>query len=142
MTTGNDDTNVANNVAQANLQDLTEQWKKGELEAGMYYIKFKGSGKLDWWHGWYWEDSWSENVEEVLAPVPSYEEWKSMGKFAMEAMKVAEENQQLKVLLIKCEESVLFEAKVVKETSGKDSTAYKILTRILTKIDNAMGEKK
>jgi hypothetical protein len=55
---------------------------------------------------------------------------------------VIEENQQLKVLLRECRESVLFEAKVVKETSGKDSTAYKILTRILTKIDNAIGEKK
>lgn len=53
-----------------------------------------------------------------------------------------QENKQLKVLLRECEESVLFEAKVVKETSGKDSTAYKILTRILTKIDNVIGEKK
>ena len=55
---------------------------------------------------------------------------------------VIEENKQLKVLLRECEESVLFEAKVVKETSGKDSTTYKILTRLLTKIDNAIGEKK
>lgn len=57
-------------------------------------------------------------------------------------VRLQNEIKQLKELLRECEESVLFEAKVVKETSGKDSTAYKILTRILTKIDNAIGEKK
>ena len=34
--------NVANNVAQSNSQDLTEQWEKRKLPEGMYYIKYSG----------------------------------------------------------------------------------------------------
>lgn len=57
-------------------------------------------------------------------------------------LKVIDENQLLKELLKECKSSVLFEADVVKETSGKHSKDYKMLASILTKIDNAIGEKK
>ena len=144
------------NEQQNNLcTTLTEQWKKGELKAGMYYIKFKGSGKLDWWHGYYWEDSWSENVEEVLAPVPSYEEWRrlqsswvdEMGK-AVDLQKALEwsneqyntkvpvlesENQQLKELLRECRNDVnhiISNVHLCKE-----------LLDLKTKIINAIGGK-
>ena len=60
---------VANNVAQANSQGL---------QTGYDILK---------------------EYEAHKTPVPSYEEWRSTGKFAMEAIKVAEENQQLKELL-------------------------------------------
>jgi hypothetical protein len=110
---------------------LTEQWKKGEPERGRYYIKYRGNYMSDNWHGDCWEDSWSEYVEEVLASVPSYEEWKSTGKFAMEAIKVAEENQQLKELLRECRDFV----ELVNIIDGGKP-------ELLTKIDNAIGEKK
>lgn len=42
---------------------------------------------------------------------------------------------QLKELLKECKSSVLFEADVMKETSGKHSKDYKMLASILTKID-------
>ena len=88
------------------MTSLTEQWKKGELEEGMYYIKYKGSEKLDWWHGYYWEDSWSEGIEEVLAPVPSYVEWKNITNTLDYEYKgnlnLREENQKLKDLLKEC----------------------------------------
>ena len=97
---------------------LTEQWKKGELESGWYYIECIDLPKrwidIDYYRNDCYEDEgfckgffdhndW-RGINKVLAPVPSYDEWKSTGKFAMEAMKVAEENQQLKELLhsIKC----------------------------------------
>ena len=65
-------------ISKMETVTLTEQWKNGELESGVYYIKYRGAYKVDQWHGYYWEDSWSENIEEVLAPVPSYEEWQKM----------------------------------------------------------------
>lgn len=88
---------------------LTEQWEKGELDKTFYYIKYnddsirtdlsvgKANG-LDFCN--------SKEVKEVLAPVPSYDEWKQLHKFLEEfnALDVAKENQQLKELLysLKC----------------------------------------
>ena len=82
---------------------LTDKWKKGELPNGMYYIEFKdGDIAKDVYAFGSWGNINEHFLKQVLAPVPSYEEWKSTGKFAMEAMKVAEENQQLKELLKEC----------------------------------------
>ena len=57
---------------------LTEQWKKGELEKGYYYIK--GVKKYDginvYWIGYPIHESERRWIKEVLAPVPSYEEWR------------------------------------------------------------------
>ena len=49
------------------------------------------------------------------------------------------ENQQLKELLRECKSSILFEADVVKETSGKHSKDYKMLSDLLTRIDAIVG---
>ena len=101
---------------------LTEQWKKGELDRDRYYIKYRGNYVSDNWHGDCWEDCWSEYVEEVLAPVPSYEEWRELKEFADYSLhnrdeltrqinfwmdkhaQIEKENQQLKELLysLKC----------------------------------------
>lgn len=79
---------------------LTEQWKKGKLKIDQYYIKYRGIYISDKWYGNCWKNSWSEYVEEVLAPVPSYEEWqeeqKSLKVLAEAYCKEKEENQQLK----------------------------------------------
>ena len=48
-----------------------------KLEPGWYYIL--GTDKrtrIDYWYGEFWSDSWWENIKEVLAPVPSWEEFK------------------------------------------------------------------
>lgn len=62
---------------------LTEQWKNGELPDGLYYVKdwddtiyrFVAKNKI------LWRDSnnpiYASERIEVLAPVPSYEEWKT-----------------------------------------------------------------
>lgn len=91
--------NVAKNVANENSQDLTEQWKKGELPEGHYYIKTHNETNIDEYIQWYKdhgipsEKSFAYfNVQQVLAPVPSYEEWKAK----------LEENAQLKELLKEC----------------------------------------
>ena len=131
---------------------LTEQWKKGKLDRDRYYIKYRGNYVSDNWHGDCWEDSWSEYVEEVLAPVPTYEEWQELnkdidtitelwkqersqlnekiqliGKLTVQVVDLKEENQQLKELLKECRRYV-----------GKCFFDIGIFDRI----DNAIGEKK
>ena len=87
----------------------------------------------DNWHGDCWEDSWSEYVEEVLAPVPSYEEWKQLHKFLEEfnALEVAKENQQLKELLSKC----------LDELAEFNNSYYPETQELFSQIVNAIGEK-
>lgn len=107
--------NVAKNVAQRNSQDLTELWKKGELEQGYYYTKYTpsvGEPFVEIELKNYLIDLAkvrdAETVE-VLAPVPSFNEWQQMKAFCEEfnALNVAEENQKLKELLKECREYIV-----------------------------------
>ena len=92
------------NEQQNNLcTTLTEQWKKGELENDWYYIRTTNG--IEKWeyikqsHGFgYYETEW---VLEVLAPVPSYEEYQQLRKFLEEfnALEVVKENEQLKLII-------------------------------------------
>ena len=84
---------------------LTEQWKKGELPNGMYYIEFKdGDIAKDVYAFGSWGNINEHFLKQVLAPVPNYEEWKQLRKWCEEfnALEVAKENQQLKELLKEC----------------------------------------
>ena len=122
---------------------LTEQWKKGELEGGFYYVYLKhlemfdiaGSSTLSGIL-----ERGNENSIEVLAPVPSYEEWQRIFHYAgkyeheytscvMEYENLKQENQQLKELLYSlkcCLTSENIEPQIRVEKS-------------LAKIDNAIG---
>ena len=93
------------------MTNLTEKWKKGELKIGFYYVYLKYlemfsisasstlSGILE---------RGNENSLEILAPVPSYNEWQQLHKFLEEfnALEVAKENQQLKTQIAKLTEIV------------------------------------
>ena len=62
-------------------KQLTELWKKGELPDGTYYVTDKrGIMYID-----YFADVWDtvdvDEVEQVLAPVPSYDEWKDLKEY-------------------------------------------------------------
>lgn len=105
--------NVAKNVANKNSQDLTAQWKKGELPEGHYYIKTRSETNIDEYIQWYKdhgipsEKSFAYfNVTEVLAEVPDYVEWRNMVNCACEEheanKRFIEENAQLKELLKEC----------------------------------------
>lgn len=67
------------------MTDLTEQWKKGELPSGMYYIKdtdgniYPTENCLNYdvfndkaYTGFYYAET---GISEILAPVPSYDEY-------------------------------------------------------------------
>lgn len=70
------------------MTDLTKQWKAGELEEGWYYIKYEdnhvgiafaceGLGRDEYpFVGFEFED----DIEEVLSPVPSYEELQTLNE--------------------------------------------------------------
>lgn len=123
---------------------LTEQWKKGKLKEDWYYIRNKAHsikfnqmaffmvfGEVS-----YWTNCKDEDVEEVLTPVPSYEEWNQLHKFLEEfnALEVAKENQQLKELLKEIRS--LWKGTICMPDSQEQ------VRDILIKIDNVIGEKK
>ena len=60
---------------------LTEQWKKKELKDGDYYLLNKaGDIVCDYYIEilGHFDSVLTENVKEVLAPVPSYDVWKNI----------------------------------------------------------------
>ena len=87
------------------MTDLTEQWKKGELPSGEYYIiNDLGLHTTDRYypsHGF-----GAELPQAVLAEVPDYIEWRNMVNCACEEheanKRLIEENAQLKELLKEC----------------------------------------
>lgn len=81
--------NVAKNVANENSQDLTEQWKKGELPDGEYYCKTEnGDEILRTWRGLNGYVSLENICDEVfiasmddcevLDKVPSHKEYQKL----------------------------------------------------------------
>ena len=137
------------------MTDLTEQWKKGELKKNKYWVKYK-NGKIDTW-----ELSEGITIEskpeiiEVLAPVPSYEEWQAkleenarlkerndnLNSRDINLCRIAngirDENFALKELLKECRHIIEIE----KDFASCHFEKH-ILDDLLTKIDNAIGEKK
>lgn len=108
-------------------EQLTEQWKKGELPCGWYYIKISDIVFIDFFEGKVWKNKKDEYIDEVLAPVPSYDEWQasenyidylkqcisvyeSKDKQATETSiaynELLEENTKLKELLRECKEVI------------------------------------
>ena len=82
---------------------LTELWQKGELPEGHYYVKDGENLIAEYLDGYFYNNgepmtSFSGGVDEVLAPVPSYEEWKQMNKWCEEfnALNLVKENEKLK----------------------------------------------
>lgn len=65
------------------MTDLTEQWKKGELPEGEYWVKYTYGDieRLDYFWKTFNDNGYpinNETIEQVLAPVPTYEEWKQL----------------------------------------------------------------
>lgn len=90
-------------------EQLTEQWKKGKLPSGEYYIiDDLGLHTTDRYypsHGF-----GTELPQSVLGRVPSYEELQNMNKAVNECMaaniKLVEQNAQFKKLLKRCRDKI------------------------------------
>lgn len=68
------------------MTNLTEQWKKGKLPEGHYYVKDGENMIAEYLDGYFYNDgnpmtSFSGGVDSVLAPVPSYEEWEQLKEY-------------------------------------------------------------
>lgn len=129
------------------MTDLTEQWKKGELPYGRYYVELAYNGNNIIMAEYWWDKALMlddheysrEEVKRILAPVPSYHEYlESESHCAIYSdvnKSLKEENQQLKELLRECRE--FFE-----EENPKDYTIMsERMEELLTKITHAIGEK-
>ena len=85
------------------MTDLTEKWKNGELEDGMYYMENTSGiiGRVG--HSKAFP---CYNVKQILAPVPSYAEYLTMKDCAKMVFEAAERETKLKELLKECRECV------------------------------------
>lgn len=74
-------------------EELTEEWKEGMLEYGRYWVKNKVWEEpfIDrWLPNYSWEISCKKAIEQVLAPVPTYDEYKAMQEQIADASKKVE----------------------------------------------------
>lgn len=137
---------VANNVAQSNSQDLTEQLKNGKLPAGCYYVLLTTDEVIsDLYNPYGYFETCEGLVKKVLEPSPNYGEWRYLNKEnkqlrkwceEFDALNVAKENKQLKELLQKCKVAFKIYANE-DETCGLEEE-NKYAKHLLTKIDEVL----
>ena len=107
------------------MTNLTEQWEKGELEEGFYYVKCPWSDEIEVRY----VHNGIDEYECIVAPVPSYEEWQKVLNIDFNNEVLRLENAKLKELLYSlkcCLTSQNIEPQIRVEKS-------------LAKIDNAIG---
>lgn len=149
------------NIANEKAQDLTEQWKNGELEWDReYYVDLDNSGKIkqlyldedgDFFDGMIDYSLKNKPYMEVLAPVPSYEEWEQLQNWAdftndyhelREKLEIAEYKnaelneriEKLEKLLKECKEAI----EKAQKNYGYDDSIVEILEPVTNKIDEAL----
>ena len=81
---------------------LTEQWRDGTLPDGKYYIKlepnFTERYDIGYSEGGDFVLYNIEDIEEVLAPVPSYKEYNKLRKLPLKCFQLEEDNSALMVI--------------------------------------------
>ena len=119
--------------------NLTEQWNKGKLPEGDYYIK-RRNGYLPYDNidsRGVWRNSIDEDIVEVLDKVPSYEEWQGKKRYNKAARDIIntyeKENKKLKKLLRACRHIMSIE----KDFASCHFEKAK-LEELLTKIDEVL----
>lgn len=119
---------------------LTEQWKKGELEAGWYYVLlFSNEEYITFIDGnWVVDDRLiGDDIKEVLTLVPGYDDWK---RIIDDWRDVSYENKNLKKLL---KESAAYVKSVVMVANDcKEYEVAKKHNKLFMDICEAIGEKK
>ena len=106
------------NLANFHSQDLTQQWKKGELPNGWYWVKGIRAEGIYAYTAEYLNNMYRpRNGEIIIEQVPSYEEWKEK----------LEENAQLKELLKECKECI---SAIDYDSPLNEREQIKLLTKI------------
>ena len=84
-------------------EQLTEQWKKGELPNGWYWVKGIKSEGIYAYTAEYLNNMYRpRNGEIIIEQVPSYEEWQASYNCMLENEVLRLKNAQLKELLEEC----------------------------------------
>lgn len=108
------------------MNDLTIQENKH------YYIKDSNEEVyIDFFWGEGWFDTPNEDIKEVLAEVPSYEEWQASYNCMAENEVLRLKNAKLKELLKECRRPVCWYVDIFKNKA-----------KLLAKIIQALGEDK
>ena len=84
-------------------EQLTEQWKQGELPNGWYWVKGIKSEGIYAYTAEYLNNMYRpRNGEIIIEQVPSYEEWQASYNCMLENEVLRLKNAQLKELLKEC----------------------------------------
>ena len=122
-------------------EQLTEQWKKGELPYGRYYVELAYNGNSIIMAEYWWDKTLTlddhqysrEEVKRILAPVPRYDEWQASYNCMLENEVLRLKNAQLKELLEECRHIIGIE----KDFATCHFEEY-TLVELLTKIDEVL----
>lgn len=121
---------------------LTDDWKTGKYNSGFYYYEdTNGKVCIARWH-----ELNPAVCVEILDKVPDYgyiSELESKNKHLLGLQaNQDEEVEKLRDLLEECKTSVLFNSDVTRGLEGKNSSNYKNLLNLLTRINEALGNDK
>ena len=108
------------NLANENSQDLTQQWKKGELPNGWYWVKGIRAEGIYAYTAEYLNNMYRpRNGERIIEQVPSYEQWQ---KHRKTLLKTQEKNCDLEIINTQLKE-------LLKEYIKKDYGDYLTYTQ-------------
>ena len=111
-------------------EQLTEQWKKGELPCGWYWVESSREEGIYAYTAEYLNNMYRPiNGEKVLAPVPSYDEWQASYNCMLENEVLRLKNAQLKELLEECRHIIGIE-KDFATCHFEEYTLVELLTKI------------
>lgn len=119
-------------------EQLTEQWKKGELPNGWYWVKGIKSEVIYAYTAEYLNNMYRpRNGERIIEQVPSYEQWQKHRKTLLKTQEkncdIEIINAQLKELLKECRHIIGIE----KDFATCHFEEY-TLVELLTKIDEVL----
>ena len=126
------------NVANENSQHLTQQWKKGELPNGWYWVKGIRAEGIYAYTAEYLNNMYRpRNGERIIEQVPSYEQWQ---KHRKTLLKTQEKNCDLEIINTQLKELLKECVEYVKKDYG-DYLTY-TQSAIYQEINQALGELK
>ena len=121
-------------------EELTEEWRAGKLEKDRdYYVETMVSDVFIDFYGQLYDDSHGF-VKRVLAPVPTYDEYKAMRAELAEHRHYCccNENEVLRLKLAEMEE--LLNECLAHLSLGEIGTSVTPLNILLTRINAALGD--
>ena len=126
------------NLANENSQDLTQQWKKGELPNGWYWVNGIRAEGIYAYTAEYLNNMYRpRNGERIIEQVPSYEQWQ---KHRKTLLKTQEKNCDLEIINTQLKELLKECVEYVKKDYG-DYLTY-TQSAIYQEINQALGDYK